>query len=176
MADEQGDSRPPEDAGRKGRTWPILIVALLMGVEGVGVFLLAKAISPNPVPALAAGAGEGEGSLAASASEEFAEIELAECRPSNKTSGRFITFHIRVSALVSAADLERAKGLVRDRRARLEDGVNTVIRRADVNHLNEPELKTLKRHLEHALGLVFDDDQLIKEVLIPQLHQSGPGV
>jgi hypothetical protein len=78
--------------------------------------------------------------------------------------------------LVAAADLERAKGLVRDRRARLEDGVNTVIRRADLNHLNEPELKTLKRHLKHLLGLIFDDDQLIKEVLIPQLHQSGSGV
>ena len=176
MADEQGDSRPPADAGRKGHMWPALVVALLMGAEGVGVFLLAKAISPNPVPALAAGVGEGEDSLAASSSEEFAEIELAECRPSNKTSGRLITIHIRVSALVSAADLERAKGMVRDRQARLEDGVNTVIRRADLNHLNEPELKTLKRHLKHAFRLIFDDDQLIKDVLIPQLHQSGSGV
>jgi hypothetical protein len=149
---------------------------LLMGAEGVGVFILAKAISPMPVPAEGGAIVGGDDFLAAGGAEGLAEIELAECRPSNRTSGKFVTFHVRVSALVSAADRERAEKLVRANQARLEDGVNTVIRRAELTHLNEPDLQTLKRHLEHAFDAIFDDEDLIKQVLIPQFLQSGPGL
>jgi flagellar basal body-associated protein FliL len=85
-------------------------------------------------------------------------------------------FQIRVLALVRSADRERMEKLAEDKKARLEDSVNTVIRSAELNELNEPGLETLKRRLKHELGRVFGDDQLITEVLIPQLLQSGPGV
>lgn len=176
MAAENTDSKPGKASDAKGRLIPILVVVLLMGVEGVGVFLLAKAISPNPAQALAGGTGAGAGKAGGLHEDEFAEVELADCRPSNKTSGKFITFHIRVSGLVASADVERAKELVRAKRARLEDGVNTTIRSAELKHLNEPGLETIKRRLKHEFDRVFDDDQLIKEVLIPQLLQSGSGV
>lgn len=176
MADEQSGAQTAANAGRRRRLWPVVIVALLMGAEGVGVFILANAISPSPAGADAAdGSGAGD-SLDAGGPEDVAEVELAECRPSNRTSGKFVTFHVRVLALVSTIDRERAETLVRSRRARLEDGVNTVIRRADLNHLNEPDLQTLKRHLKHAFDRIFEDDQLIKEVLIPQFYQSGSGL
>ena len=175
MANEQGDAQVAASAGRSRRLWPVVIVALLMGAEGVGIFILAKAISPSPAPAVADQTG-GKGSLDADEAEGLVEIELAECRPSNRTSGKFVTFHVRVSALVSAADQERAEKMARDKRARVEDGVNTVIRRAELKHLNEPDLQTLKRHLKLAFDRIFEDDQLIKEVIIPQFLQSGPGL
>ena len=175
MAGEEPDPRAAQTPG-KGRMMPVVVVALLMGVEGVGVFFLVKAISPDPVPALAAGTESDEHKPGSGDQDQFAEIELAECRPSNTMTGRFITFHVRVSALVSSADLERAERLVRAKRARLEDGVNTVIRSADPKHLNEPSLETIKRRLKHEFNGIFGDEQLIKRVLIPQLLQSRAGV
>jgi len=176
MADERDDLNVGENARPKHGVLPFVIVALLMGLEGVGVFLLARVISPNPVTVAAAESGGADGLTDTGGAGGFAEIELAECRPSNRTSGKFVTFHVRVSALVLAEDLERAERIVRANRARLEDGVNTVIRRADLNHLNEPDLQTLKRHLKHSFDRIFGDDQLVKEVLIPQFLQSGSGL
>jgi len=176
MADEREDVKVGTSTGRKHGALPFVIVALLMGAEGVGVFFLARAISPNPVTVAAAEPGGGDGVTDTGGHVGFAEIELAECRPSNRTSGKFVTFHVRVSALVLAEDLERAQQIVRANRARLEDGVNTVIRRANLSHLNEPDLQTLKRHLKHSFDRIFGDDQLVKEVLVPQFLQSGSGL
>lgn len=167
------ESQPQKPDKARNRLAPLLIVALLMGAEGVAVFVLAKAIGAGPVSALAA---EGDGGAAGPAEGTLAEIELAECRPSNSLAGRFITFHIRVSALVAAEDLERARQLVRAKRARLEDGVNTVIRSAEPKHFNEPRYDTIKRRLKEEFDRIFGDDDLVKEVLIPQMLQSGPGL
>lgn len=170
MADEA--PAPAPAASGKRRLMPFAIVALLMGVEGVGVFFLAKIISPEPEPAMADGGDLAEDELG----NAFAEVELAECRPSNMMAGRFVTFHIRVSGLVAHADKEHVEELVRANRARLEDGVNTVIRKANPKHLDEPELGTIRRQLKSRFDVIFEDDQLIKRVLIPQILQSGRGV
>ncbi len=167
-------SRTPP--GGKGRLVGILVVVPLMVAEGVGVFLLARAMSPPLAPALAAEGGSGDGEESNHGKADFAEIELAECRPSNMMAGKFVTYHIRVSALVAADDQDRAESLVRSKRARLEDGVNTVIRSAEPKHLNEPELGTIKRRLKHEFDQIFGDDLLIEKVLIPQMLQSAPGV
>ena len=91
-------------------------------------------------------------------------------------SGKFVTFQIRVLGLVAAEDFERAQELVESRKARLEDGVNIVIRSAEPKQLNEPDLSTLRRRLRQEFGRIFDDPDLIKQVLIPSMLQSGPGV
>ncbi len=175
MANDEADPKTAAAPAKKGRMTPLLIVGALMAAEGVGVFFVANALSPPPAATLAGMEGSGDGS-AADGAEDYAEIELAECRPSNSKSGRFVTFHVRVSALVATEDLERAQKLVASKRARLEDTVNTVIRSAEPKELNEPELGTLKRRLKHGFGEVFGDDQLVKQVLIPQWLQSSRGV
>ncbi len=172
MAAEEADANAGKTSGGKGRLFGVLIVSLLMAAEGVGVFFLAKALSPDPIPVLAASEGFADGSNG----DEFAEVELADCRPSNMMAGKFVTFHIRVSALVAAKDVEQAETLVRIKRARLEDGVNTVIRSAEPKHLSEPGLETIKRRLKHEIDQILGDDQLVKRVLIPQMLQSGPGL
>ena len=174
MAAEETRANPAPGTSSKGRFVGILVVAGLMGAEGIGVFLLAKAVSPTPVPVLAANAKDGND--AGVAEDALVEVQIAECRPSNMMTGKFVTFHIRVSALVAAEELERAETIIRRKRARLEDSVNTVIRSAEPKHLTEPGLETIKRRLKQEFGDIFSDDQLVQDVLIPQMLQSGPGV
>lgn len=173
MAAEEEKAQGKKTGGAKGRITSIVIVASIMVGEAVAIFLLANAVSTAPAPALA---GDGGGAGGTNQVPELAEIELAECRPSNVTSGRFITFHIRVSGLVAAKDLDRARELIRTNQARIEDRVNVVIRSAEPKELSEPGLETIRRRLKEELGRVLNDGELVKQVLIPFMLQSGPGV
>lgn len=177
MAVEDADPKPAPSASSKSRLVGIVVVVGLMAVEGVGVFMLARAISPNSTTAAMAGGDEtGIGGDSKHGEDDFVEIQMAECRPSNMMTGKFITFHIRVSALVAAEDAERAEAIVRSKRARLEDSVNTVIRSAEPKQLSEPGLESIKRRLRREFDDVLSDDEMVKAVLIPQFLQSGPGV
>ena len=154
MANEQREGAPAEKPRANGRLGPILIVAVLMGAEGIGVFFLAKSLGSDPAPALGAGY-KNVGEEGAGQDSAYAEVELADCRPTNTLSGRFISFHIRVSALVSSADRERVEQLAQDNQARLEDGANTVIRGAEPKYFDEPRLDTIRRRLRHEFGKIF---------------------
>jgi hypothetical protein len=175
MADE--GVRPEPTAARKsGRLTAILIVAVLMIGEGVAIYFLANSLSETPQSALAAGEGLDGGALPGAGEEDQAEVEIAECRPSNRMSGKYVTFHITVSVLVAAGEVERVERLVKSRRGRLLDRVHFVFRSADPKHFNEPEWETIKRRLKHEFDRVFGDEELVKDVLIPQRLQSGSGV
>jgi len=169
MADEQAASRGPKAS--RGRLYSIVVVVGLMVVEGLAVYLIANALSPDPLPAAAADGGDGS-----AGTDAYAEIELAECRPSNKMAGRFVTYHIRVLGLVDAEQQETVEAMARARRARLEEAVNVVIRSADPKHLDEPELGTIERRIKYEFDKVFGDETIIHEIVIPQLLQSRPGV
>lgn len=172
MADEIAKNAEGGKSAPHSRRISLLVVLALMVGEGVVVYFVADALSPAPPPAEAA-EGEGVGSAAIN---DLAEIELADCRPSNKMAGRFITYHIRVLGLVHAEQLTEIETMARGRRARLEDAVNVVIRSADPKHLDEPELGTIKRRLKNEFDRIFGDESLILEIVIPQLLQSRPGV
>jgi flagellar basal body-associated protein FliL len=176
MADE---SVQAQDRGGKGRSRfvPIVVVAVLMVGEGIGVYFLANLVSPDPTASVAAGldgAKGGEGD--AQGLNDLAEVEIAECRPTNKMSGKMVSFQLRVSALVHQTEVERAVALIEHRNGRLRDRINFVIRSVEIQHLNEPGLETIKRRLKHEFDRVFDDENLVQEVLIPEILQSGGGV
>lgn len=176
MADEGQDVQPMETTitqKKKSKLVPILVVATLMIGEGVGIFFLVQSVSPKPAQSLA---GEDGLDMGAFGGDKMAEVALVECRPSNRMAGKLITFHIKLSGLVAAEDHDRAVELVEAKKARLEDGVNIVIRSAEPKHLNEPGLETIKRRLKYEIGRIFGDDELIKEILLPQVLQSGSGV
>jgi len=176
MADEGQDVQPIESTmalKKKGKLIPILVISILMIGEGIAIFFLVKSVSPAPAESMASSDDLG---LDAFGGDKMAEVELVECRPSNRMGGKLITFHIKVIGLVSAEDQTRATELVEAKKARLEDGVNIVIRSAEPKHLNEPGLETIKRRLKYEIGRVFGDDELIKDILLPQVLQSGPGV
>ncbi len=176
MAPEQVVTEVEQKSGGKKRIGPIVVVVLLMLGEGVGVFFLAKMLGDPPPSAFGAMDAGSAGDDASGEGRALAELEIAECRPSNLTSGKLISIDIHVIALVVAADLEDIEKLVRQKRARLEDGINTVIRSAELKDINEPTLATIRRQLKSRFDRIFDDPDLIKDVLIPRLNQSGRGV
>ena len=198
MAAEEVESKPEASPSKpKGRGLSIVLVAILMGAEGVGVFFATKMFAGSEPSSAAASEGESaatqpaEGHAAKSehgaagehggqsptgAVSGQAEIELTECRPSNKMTGKLITLKIRVSALVASGEAERVKKLADANKARINDRVNFVIRSAEPQALNEPGLETIKRRLKYELAKVLGDEQLIQEVLIPEMLQSGSGL
>jgi flagellar basal body-associated protein FliL len=116
------------------------------------------------------------GKSAAPVSKGPVEIDITECRPNNRTSGKLISLKLRVSALVMGSEAEKAKTLVEGNKARINDRVNVVVRSATPQELNEPGLETIKRRLKQELARVLCDEKLILEVLIPELMQSGSGL
>jgi len=65
-------------------------------------------------------------------------------------------------------------GVVEHRRAEISAGVNQIFRRAQHNHLKEPELRTLRRQLEALVADVFGTDASgeprVEEVIIASLN------
>lgn len=116
------------------------------------------------------------GKPAAPVSKGPVEIDITECRPNNRTSGKLISLKLRVSALVMGPEAEKTKVLVEGNKARINDRVNVVVRSATPQELNEPGLETIKRRLKQELARVLCDEKLILEVLIPEMMQSGSGL
>lgn len=176
MAEDKADTKSENTKGGKGRGMQIAIVAVLMAGEGVGVYLLTKALEAKPTSVLAGMSGLEAGVADGAENTELVEIELAECKPANNLLGKLVTYHLRVSALVPASEVERMQDLVKAKGARIRDRVNFVIRSADPRHLDEPGLETIKRRLKSELEQIIDEEGIIKEVLIPELLQSRSGV
>lgn len=179
-----------EPTPKKSKTW--IIVPAIMIVEAIAVFVLAKMLVGGPAEASAAveaashdshGGDEhestghaGPGSAGTDSHTEDAEVALTECKTINRESGKLILFHLRVSALVSASNLEKSKTLIQGKQARIDDRINTVIRSAEPRHLREPGLETIKRRMKYECDRIFEDESLVREILIPYLVQSGSGV
>jgi len=189
-ANEVEESSGEASRKTKGRGLSIVTVVILMGVEGAGIFLATRMFAGG-VPSSSTAAeeeshaapAEGHGASAEHGAATSAggvaaqtEIELTECRPNNKMTGKLITLKLRVSALVASAEAERAKTLVEANKARINDRVNFVVRSAAPQDLNEPGLETIKRRIKHELAKVLDDERLLQEVLIPEMLQSGSGL
>ena len=178
MADENVESKPAAPEKKRNKL-PFIVIAALMGIEGVAVFFVAKVfILPEPAAAVAAEDSAqklGREKLAEEA-VPTAEVPLTDCRPSNRVTGKLVTFRLRVTALVALEDKERTAALVEANEARITDRINFVIRSAEPQHLNEPGLETVKRRFKHEMDRILGNERLIREILIPQMLQSGPGV
>lgn len=172
MATEVEQAQSPPARPQRGRLMQIVIVAALMVGEGVAVFIVANAMSGNPAaaPALEPSTGTETGQ----AGEEVAssELELAECRTANLSSGKLLSFHVTISGLVDAKDQERVGARVEAMKSRILDRVNFVFRSAEPLHFTEPDLTTIKRRLKQEFDRLLGDETLIKEILIPDLTQS----
>lgn len=182
------------ESKKSSRKKPFLIVAVLMVLEGIGVFLGTKMLAGSgPAIAEAERAAEtahgarsagghggdseqGDAAKTAPIESEYGEIAVSECRPTNRESGRLVTYRMRVSVLVKAADLEKTKTLIEAHKARIDDRINFVIRSAEPQFLHEPTLATVKRRLKAEFDRLLGDDHLVEEVLIPEMLASAPGL
>jgi len=162
--------------GRRGRFFPIIVVAALMLGEGVAIFVVTRALNQTPLPSVAAETAGNQAGEGGAAQSQLAEIELAECKPTNRVTGKLISFQLRVTALVPLAEEKEVEQLIKRKRERIRDRVNFVIRSAEPSHLAEPGLETIKRRIKHEIDELLGDDRIVREVLIPEFLQSGSGV
>ncbi len=181
MADDAApakDKKETKEKGPKKSKLPLMIVMGLMLGEGAAIFMVAKIMfGPSPLDPVAAAevADDAEGDteeVDAAPVDQTAEVDVADCRPSNKASGRLLIYRLRVSALIRAEDAEKVKALVESNESRIQDRVNFVIRSAEPHHLEEPGLETIKRRMKRELDGILGDEQLILEILIPELLQA----
>lgn len=178
MADEsvvEEESSGENASVKKGRKKAILLVAALMLAEGIGLFVLMSVLAPTPDTSLA----EEGGSVSdeETALNRHVEVMLCEVDAANRKDGRTYVFHMQISALVPVEHQERIERFVVARKMSISDRIQTVIRAADPRHLSEPSLETIRRQLTFEIKQLFgDEDDVIKEVLIPQLLQTRGGV
>ncbi|MHC5109871.1 MAG: hypothetical protein ACYTHJ_08340 [Planctomycetota bacterium] len=173
MADDNAGSA---DRTRKGgaRMMQMIIVASLMLGEGVAVYFVANAMGPDP--AITSGAETEPENEDIEAEPDYSEVALAECRPTHRKGGKKIVLFVKVSALVLEEDADKATDMTEDRQSRILDRIQFVIRSAEIQHINEPGLETIKRRLKWEMDKIFGDPELLREILIPEWQQSGSGV
>lgn len=186
MAENENATKAEGAKPASGKKKFMIIVGLLMAVEGVGVFFAVKMLSGGPAEATATEeghddehGGEHGGKVAIddmAKKGKLEEVKLGDCRPSNKITGKLITFQLSVSVLVTQEDLEKMKEMITMNESRLRDRINFVVRSAEPEHINEPGLDTLKRRMKYEFDRVLEDSNIIKEVLVPEFLQSGPGL
>lgn len=159
----------PPPSGSKKKFLTIAVVAGIMLIEGVVVFLAVRMTAETPDQAAAA-------ELVTDPSQLLdimdAELPLVDCDAINRKSGQSIVVHISLSVRVSADDQEYAAKLVEKRQSTVKDRVQMILRSADPQHLNEPNLDTLKRQIQFELDKIFEDNELVLEVLITQILQT----
>jgi len=173
MADDKRNREQEEtpEAPPKGRRWkPIAVVAVLMLLEGVGVFVLMRLVSPEPVAAVAAEDAESMDDPLRLAGK--VEVPLCEISAFNRKEGRLYVYNAQISALVAAKDREKLERFVKARELSIKDRVQLVFRSADPKDLNDPGLETIKRQLRIEINNLLGGKDLIEELLIPKLLQS----
>jgi flagellar basal body-associated protein FliL len=176
MAEQPTDAPAAASPEKKpGKMVTMLIVAGLMIAEGVGVFFLAGVVSPPPPQAQAGEAGledEGLGADGLPLGDGMVEIHLADCTVTNRNGVKTYTVTISVAVLARAKDEELLTAMAERMKARIDDRVNFVVRSTDQKLLGQPGLETIKRHLQSEFEKIFGEDELIVEVLVPELIQS----
>jgi flagellar basal body-associated protein FliL len=160
-----------DDAKPSGLKRRLVVLAAILGVmllEGVGVFVIMR-MTGEPA---AGHAGEVAVDPAELLAKMDAEVSLGTCDAVNKKSGQSLVIHIVVSARVAADKLNHVTRLIERRESTIKDRIQMILRSADPQHLNEPNLDTLKRQLKFAMEDILGDEELILEVLIPQILQT----
>ena len=177
MAEKETPASPAPDGQKsslKGRLISGLILLGIMGLEGVGIVFVMRAMGSDPQDAAAQDgvALKADGSAGPGGIEDSVEIDICELDAFNSLSGRLNVYHLKVCALVPADRKDDFVKLVTARENTIRDRIQTIIRRAEPEQLTEPGLATLKRQIEFELGRILADETLIQEILIPQLLQS----
>jgi len=168
------DEAPQKEASPKKKTRVPMTLALVVGiaiVEGIGFYTATKMFGGGPQVAHGAGESEGhllEGEEAGTASVTAEVGVLENFKVPNDKRGRLYVYDFDVALKVPAYREEDATQLVTERKREISDRVARVVRAADPAVLHEPELKTLRMQLRHAIGEVVGDQEIIVEVLIPR--------
>lgn len=146
MADEQAQV---EQAAKKPPLKVIAVVAVMMILEGLGVFLFVSATGRAPQDTMAV-----EGQQQA-LMESNVEIPLVEGKFQNMLTGRAWIWSVEIYLKVKRKNEARVNEILEARQAEIRESVSQLIRRADHSHLKEPDLRTLNRQFTALANEVF---------------------
>ena len=150
-----------------------MTLALVVGiavVEGIGFYVATKMMGGGPQTAYGE---EGQGHLLDGEDPGLlpssAEIELLQkFKVPNDKRGRLYIYDFDITLKVPGQREAEVTELVTGRKGEISDRIARLVRAADPSLLHEPELKTLRMQIQHAIGEIADDQDIIIEVLIPR--------
>lgn len=160
------DSTAPPKSGKKK---VIAVVGAFVLLEATGIFVALKFFGAGPS---AADAGAvlttqpGEDDLLSSA-----EIEVAQFRAPNEKTGQLFVYDLKVAVVVPVERKDEAEQLVDRVSSKITDRLIRVIRRAEPGQLREEDLGSLRRQIKYELDKLFQDDTMVREVLIPYFQK-----
>jgi len=141
----------------------------VMAIEAVVVVVLVKQFTPTTQMAqgeqLSGGLNADEGS----AKVDDVDLEVVRVRARNDKAPQPVIYELTVYASVADDKREEFEQLVERRGARIQDRFSSIIRAADPKRFLEPDLATLRDRFKDELSKVAEDDELVREVLIPSI-------
>jgi flagellar basal body-associated protein FliL len=148
----------------------VVLVVIVAIVEGLGFYTATKLFGGGPQVAYGEEGqnhvldGEDPGSLPSTAEVEL----LKNFKVPNDKRGRLYIYDFDITVKVSAYRQEEFRQLVDSRKHEISDRIARLVRAADPPVLHEPELKTLRMQIQHAVGDIAGDQEVVLEVLIPR--------
>lgn len=170
MAEAAKEQEASTSEGSTKKKKPIKLIGIVAGLmiaEGAAVFVVA-------------GAGGGAQDAHAEQVEHGAtddalrpvEIPLVEEKFQNMQTGRVWIWDIEIVLQVKGKNQEHVKGTLALREAEIKEGLAGIFRRAQHNHLKEPDLTTLNRqisrYINELIGPDHEGNPRVDRVFIPK--------
>jgi len=165
MADQENSPSTESKSEKTSALKPILIILVVLLIEAgtiVGTMWLTG--GPSEV--------EGAGLTADQKAElnKLVEVLVVEGRFDNQRTGRTYLYDTEVYATVRAKNLEKFKDELESMKTQISVEIQTIFRRAEPSHFQEPTLATLTRQIKSVLrerfGNDLEGDPMVEDVLI----------
>jgi flagellar basal body-associated protein FliL len=163
MAEKEKDKKPEAPAAEAPpKRLPIktvAVVALIMVLEGVGVFLFVSMTGHSPQES-AAGIVDG----AEAEQEESVEIALVDDRFQNLQTGNVWIWKLQVYLKVKKKNEGAVNKVLEERSAEIKTSLSQLMRRMQHAQLKEPDLRTLNRQITALVNEKFGFEKEIPRV------------
>lgn len=164
---------------KKGGIKIIGVVAVLMALEGVGLFF---ALKGGPAKSEA---GEVHVNLEDDPSQRTEEILVVEDQFQNLQTGNVWIWDVGVYAEVKSKNFDQLDEILTRRSAAVREGISQIFSRAQHAQLKEPDRLTLNRQITSFLNKLVEEDapatgagehtKLIERIVIPRCRGFPAG-
>ena len=171
---DEKNNKNDEPVPIKKRSRMTMTLALVLGVaviEGIAFYGITKMFGGGPQTTY--GAEEPEGNLLegeeVTDAPSTVEIPVVErFKVPNDKRGRPYIYDFDVVIKVPGLRADEAKEFVESRKGEISDRIARIVRADEPSVLHEAELKTLRMQIQHTLGEIAGDQDMVVEVLIPR--------
>lgn len=166
MANEEAtvESAGAGEAKKKSPMLLIAIIAVMMILEGVGIFVFVAMTSKGPNAATASTLDGLQPEVS------MAELLLIEDKFNNATDGRTHRFEVEIFLKVREENKEFVEKRLESRKHEIRDRVGQILRTTQVSQLLEPDLRTLRRQLlvlsDELFEIDGDDNRRVEQIII----------